>query len=100
MVGDDNSVDRSGRSWATRRRALGLGAFLIAATLAASSLNPVLAMGTENRLESTCPTEPGTERKAASWTYERSSWTPFLWSCTITSSDGTVESYTPWRLFG
>ena len=96
---EPNTTARSRPAWSSWRRGLVFVAVLFFAALAASSLNPLFAMGTNNRLESRCPTQPDTEMKAMEWTYERGSWTPFRWSCDITYSDGTSESYTPWRIW-
>jgi hypothetical protein len=96
---EPKTAGRSRPAWSTRRRGLVLSVMLFIAALAASSLNPLLAMGTNNRLESRCPTQPDTETRAMEWTYERDSWTPFRWSCDITFSDGKAESYTPWRIW-
>jgi hypothetical protein len=60
-----------------------LGALLLIVA-ALSSSNPFLAMGANNRLESRCPAVSD----AGSWTYDRSTWTPLMWSCTVETPEG------------
>ena len=54
-----------------------------ALAVAVSTLNPFMTAGANNRLESKCP-ETG-----VTFTYDRSSWTPLLWSCAASEIDGT-----------
>ena len=53
-------------------------------TVGVSSLNPWLATATNNRLERQCPESAN----GSPWTTDRSSWTPFAWSCTVAGPDG------------
>ena len=65
---------------------------LAVAGVVASSLNPLLAAGANNQLESRCSRDP-----SASWIYDRSSWTPLLWNCTVEDGDGSTNVVRPFR---
>jgi hypothetical protein len=71
------------------RATVGAGSGLTAAALV-SSLNPLLAAGASNELESRCASDP-----VAEWVYDRSSWTPLGWSCTVRHPDGTTDVIRP-----
>lgn len=75
----------------TRRAAVACTiAILALIALGTSRLNPILATEANNQLESRCAEDP-----SARWTYERSSWTPLRWFCTVEHDDGSKEVMRP-----
>lgn len=68
-----------------------LAAVVVLTTVGVSSLNPWLATATNNRLERHCPEAAN----GSPWTTDRSSWTPFAWSCTVAGPDGE-QRISPW----
>jgi hypothetical protein len=67
---------------------VGLFALLVLAMggLGISRWNPLLAAGMNNQLETKCAADP-----ALALRYDRSSWTPLRWSCTVSYPDGTTS---------
>ena len=68
---------------------MGAGSIVTAAALV-SSHNPLLAAGANNQLEARCSRDP-----VAEWVYDRSSWTPLRWNCTVQHTDGSTEVIRP-----
>lgn len=86
----DDAGARSVRSRRVRHFAL-VVVVVVVGVLALSRLNPLLAIGVENRLERACSVPTATSR------YERSSWTPLRWTCVLEHHDGTEELIGPWK---
>ena len=72
-----------------RRVTVGAGGIGAAVALV-SSLNPLLAAGANNQLETRCSRDP-----VADWVYDRSSWTPLRWHCTVHCPDGSTVTIRP-----
>lgn len=56
----------------------------------------MIPAGIARRLERECPRDQRTPGlKAESWVYDRSSWNPLNWNCTVEHFDGTTATYQP-----
>lgn len=75
----------------TARRLAGAGAAGVLLVVIVSRLNPFMTSAVNNRLESPCA-DPDT----ISQDYDRSAWTPLLWSCEVEDFDGSSKTIRPW----
>ena len=75
----------------TPRWLLTTALLVLGVALAVSRLNPLATNAADDRLERRCA-----EDASGSSTYDRSSWTPLRWSCTVTGADGNRRIIHAW----
>lgn len=81
---------------ARRRRAAKFGVGVACAValmlLVASRLNPLMTSAANNRLAGPCA-DPEVAEVIG---FDRTAWTPLLWSCTVRHTNGETETVRPW----